>query len=536
MGSKKILKSENSEKLQISNTSNNGKYTIILDKFKIVGNYHYIMAICTHLSMVLGYFVILSLSVQKMTPKFLCSNKNENIFNPCVMKEFCSGDYFTKIDEEESIKNWTYNHELYCEREVYFQYITSTIFFCAIFSALFMSILTDKFGRLFSFKFEVLGNFLSYVFLYYEANLPMIYTGVIFNEIFSHIYNTSMIYIYEYFPTNIYVYLIVFQNINYGLIGLISSTWAEYNKDAQFLIKLMMIFAIICLIFSYCLLTESPDWLLGMIQHEKDEKKRNGYIIQLEEAYKKMCQFNYSREKALEEEENFNLKVEALQRFITPCNQHFEEHIKLEENMEEIQVIAKSSDKNIHLHHDNNISILTQFDKKFYKHFFLGVYLWIVNQILFYSTLTNLVVFEEKIENSTLLYFSSFIIANICVAIFSNVFGIKKLIIYSCHIMSIILLILFLITDCKKNFVTYLLPSLFFIFNFISTAVGETIYLFIPELFDSKIRSSANCYSKIPAKFILVLAPFILGSSIYRIYICFLVLTATAPVAMYFCI
>jgi MFS family permease len=533
MGGIKKLKSESNEKIEkVSNI----KYSIILDKFKIIGNYHYIMAICTHLSMVLGYYVILSLSVQKMPPKFLCSNKNENIFNPCSMKEFCSGDYITKIDENESIDNWAYRHQLYCERDFYFQYLTSTIFFCAIFSALFMSILTDKFGRLFSYKFEVLGNFLSYVFLYYETNLPMIFTGVILNEIFSHIYNTSMIYIYEYFPTNIYVYLIVFQNINYGLIGLLASVWAEYSKDALFLIKMMMIFAIICLIFSFCILTESPDWLLSLIQHEKDEKKRKEYLTQLEDAYKKMCKFNYTVEKAKEEEENFNLQVEALERFVTPCQEHFEEHIHLEENMEEVKVVAKGSDTNIHMYHDDKVGTFGQFDRKFYKHFFLAVYLWIVNQILFYSTLTNLVVFEEKIENSTLLYFISFILANVCVAIFSNVFGVKKLIIYSCYFMSVILVFLFLITDSGNNFVTYLLPFLFFVFNFISTAVGETIYLFIPELFDPKIRSSANCYSKIPAKFFLVLAPFILGNSIYRIYTAFLVLTATAPIAMYFCI
>jgi MFS family permease len=498
------------------------RYKYLLEKFQHVGIYHLILAIVTHFSMIMSFYIVISLANERKPPTMLCK-ENSSIngeFFICRQDDFCSGKFETMIDNEDSIKNWTFRYQLYCEREFYFRYLTSSVFLFAIFSALFMSILADKIGRKFSFKIEALGSLLSFIILYYEQNLFMIFLGVILNEMCSHIFNTSTLYCYEYFPSKYYIIMMTAQNISYGLIGLLSAIYADTYKDLQLILLIMIVFGIIVSIFALFFLTESPDWLINLYKHSKNLKTQEKYLEKLKNEFIYLTEFNhfYSPQKIQEELDNYK-QAEFHLEPLHKCDdeENLNEHTFEEEKEHFFSYLS------------NNLKL-----PKFRRHFLLGIFLWIVNQVIFYCTLTNLSVLENSISNVSVLFFVSHILANLFVGIFSTFFGLKSSI-YIFSWVTTAFLIGLIITYYNPP-ETIVLMILFFCFNFFGTFVGDAIYMFIPQLFEPNIRSTACSYAKVPAKILLVIAPFFLGQSPIILYYVFLILSVSAPIVMFFLI
>lgn len=157
----------------------------------------------------------------------------------------------------------------------------------------------------------------------------------------------------------------------------------------------------------------------------------------------------------------------------------------------------------------------------------LAVYLWIVGQLVFYATLTNLSKFQQHIPSASKLFFLAHIFGNICVAIFSNFVSFLSSLRYSSIVNVVLLVILILYPHSPYA------PSVFFVFNFVATYTTQIMYLYIPQLFESQVRSTTVSYSKIPAKIILIFMPFLLGNSVPFLYSLFATLLGSTPIALY---
>lgn len=142
------------------------------------------------------------------------------------------------------------------------------------------------------------------------------------------------------------------------------------------------------------------------------------------------------------------------------------------------------------------------------SHFILAIYLWTVNQILYYSVITNLDRIENYISYSFEVYFSTQIVSNLLLGYIFQYFKPKSIIYFSAfaNLINLGFGVLF-----NENF--YVVIITFFIFSFLSSKINQSIYLFIPEIFEAKIRSTCVSYSKFPAKFFLILTPFIWGTN-----------------------
>lgn len=165
----------------------------------------------------------------------------------------------------------------------------------------------------------------------------------------------------------------------------------------------------------------------------------------------------------------------------------------------------------------------------FKNHIIVGIYLWIVNQLLFYNAVTNLEKMETQIRYATTLFFIAHIIANLCTGIFSNYLGIDKTIIYFSYLTVILLVILIFFPKLHD----YIGMLVFFLFNLFSRCLGQTVYLFIPTLFESQVRATAGSYTKIPAKIILVISPFFILNVTY-LYTFFALLVGFVPLILFF--
>jgi hypothetical protein len=269
----------------------------------------------------------------------------------------------------------------------------------------------------------------------------------------------------------------------------------------------MVINAVIVVIFDILLLTESPDWLLHNIDIHRDNEI---YVKRLTDDYMFLCKFNgENAEDRLEEFESDMRKLELL-------------------NHEEKHSTVKTGFLKFVLLHLN--------DRHFLKHFLLSIYLWILNQVTFYLTLTNLDKFNAYFTNAYQVFFIAHISSNILVGSFTHLIGLYATVKYVTLITSSFLVIMILVILDVITLNLYVNYFVFYMFSLMSSFVGESIYLYIPQLFPSKIRSTSASYTKIPAKIFLAICPLILGGDIIVLCLTFAGLSGLAPLVIYLCL
>lgn len=189
----------------------------------------------------------------------------------------------------------------------------------------------------------------------------------------------------------------------------------------------------------------------------------------------------------------------------------------------------------IHLHHHKKHESFIDFLKNIFetkhivKHFILSIYLWIVNQILYYSVITNLDRIDNYISHSFEVYFTTQIISNISLGYFFHHIKPKNIIYFSS--ISNLLNLLIGVAYSDDSFV---LMIVFFIFTFLSGMLNQSIYVFVPELFHAKIRSTCVSYSKFPGKIFLIITPFIWGTNMYYLVSGLITFTLLVPFLVYF--
>ena len=157
----------------------------IFNQFKKIGPFHYLTGCLLQISILLSYYNIFSLSAHTIMPIFICADSPnfslspDNLFSIsthiCTDYEICDNSISKIIDYDNSVWNWTLKFQLYCGREYFFKILTSSLFVASIFSALIISVLSDKLGRLFAFKLELTFFLIGYIMIYSEYNLAVIF-------------------------------------------------------------------------------------------------------------------------------------------------------------------------------------------------------------------------------------------------------------------------------------------------------------------------------------------------------------------------
>ena len=106
--------------------------------------------------------------------------------------------------------------------------------------------------------------------------------------------------------------------------------------------------------------------------------------------------------------------------------------------------------------------------------------------------------------------------------------GRKKNLMLGCAVAVIAdFLLLFMVSGVVISQVVFIIYLTFYYF------IGNTAYCYVPELFPTKVRSTAVSYSKVPAKLILVVFPFFIKDSL-TIMIMNLFLMAFIPFVLLF--
>lgn len=182
-------------------------------------------------------------------------------------------NYELYIDEENSIKNWSYNYQLYCENEYKKNYITSLIFACSIISNLVMSVVADRYGRKFCFLFEAFGMLLAFVFLFLFGahNFAILLIAIFGLQLFTHLFTVSYIYSYEFFTNKYYNWIFLLQSILFSFLGILIFYLVEYSKSLYYIELTAFVVSAIIFMLAYLYILESPDWLISKMKHVEDK-------------------------------------------------------------------------------------------------------------------------------------------------------------------------------------------------------------------------------------------------------------------------
>jgi len=275
------------------------KYNVIFNEFKKIGLFHYLTGIMLQIAILLSFYNILSLSTQTIMPIFMCKNPDNLETHKCTLEEICNKSIIKQIDLDESVWNWTMKFELYCGREYFIKVLTSSLFISSIFSMLVISVLSDRFGRLYAFRLLLTFTLIGYLMVFSEYNLVVIYIGVVTCYLFNQLYAISIVYLNEFFPQNIYSYLVLSQNIVGGCFGILVNLFADYFRQVRGLLTILLILNLLAILFSFFMMTESPDWLIKKYENDHEYLDK-----QLLKNYKYISKINRYGEEDLENFEN----------------------------------------------------------------------------------------------------------------------------------------------------------------------------------------------------------------------------------------
>ena len=118
-----------------------------------IGKFHKLLIFSLISCSFLTCIISLSFSFMTKQPNFFCRENNNQNFTICPFEEekFCNKEKYLNFeyfkDESKSLKNWSYDFDLYCSNKKYIFLIGSGFFIGAIIGCVIITPLPDKYGR-----------------------------------------------------------------------------------------------------------------------------------------------------------------------------------------------------------------------------------------------------------------------------------------------------------------------------------------------------------------------------------------------------
>jgi MFS family permease len=450
------------------------------------------------------FYNITSLPLQKIRPVAVCRLK-ENIFEnflPCSQEAYCDPRYEKIIKRDESINNWYLDFNVDCDNEGNFEFIISAIFLGGFLSYFGLSTWADRFGRKRVLQFEVYGLLAVITIALFARSLIVICILWFCYEFCNHVYSLLQIYTAETMSQEYFSVICSLSNICFPLTGLMTSLLFFSIRDWRIVHLIFTLFALLCGIIFKFYVVETPPYSL--------EKKD---IFTFLSTVRKIAQVNGTEQKISKELSVFENK-----------------YINLgSPSMRNVKIIKENRDSLLGFESpdDNKISFweVLRNDYKFRKEFFIVVYIYCVVQLVFYGVLLNIEKFAENVLLFSILLYSSEISAEFISGIFSQKYGRIPVLKYSFYISGFSFLMFELLTQHPT--IRY-----FFCFwgNFGISSAFNVMTIYIAEVFDVKIRSTAVSYAKIPSQFVVIFSPYIISRLPYPFVNFFILLCSSGYV------
>lgn len=233
---------------------NNGKFQKI------------IIYICV-LDSLLTTIYTLIISFLTKQPDFFIINKeepNEVPLHVSYSKEICDNSKFILTKDNKSIHNWTYEFNLFCDREYLNTLIVYSILIGQLLGTIFLSPIPDIYGRKNIFKVIITVSLIIHINLVLLQNPFHVMISNLLGGITSFAYTMGFYIIIEYIRNDLTGSVLGVFNAIYPLFGVFLGFFFLTINNFRILFIITTILSIILSYLTFYYFTESPHWLHSM--------------------------------------------------------------------------------------------------------------------------------------------------------------------------------------------------------------------------------------------------------------------------------
>ena len=230
---------------------NNGKFQKI------------IFYICILASLLTTIYTLM-ISFLTKYPDFFIIDKtksNKNQIKVIYSKEICDVSKYEIRKDSKSIHNWTYEFDLFCNRDYYNTLIVYSVLFGQFLGALLLSPFPDKYGRKTIFKILIVISLIIHINLILLINPLHIIISNILGGITLFAYTMGFYIIIEYLRKDMTGQAIGFFNAVYPLFGVFLGFFFLTINNFRFLFIVTTLLSIILTYLTLKYFVESPRWL-----------------------------------------------------------------------------------------------------------------------------------------------------------------------------------------------------------------------------------------------------------------------------------
>ena len=440
-----------------------------------------ILNICILTSLLTTVYTLMVSYLTKSSDFFIIdkTKPNEDPINVFYSKEICDTSKYEIKKDTKSIHNWTYEFDLFCQRDYYNTYIVYSVLFGQLLGTVLLSPFPDKYGRKTIFIILTTLSLIIHINLVLVINPIHVMICNILGGITSFAYTMGFYLIIEYLKNDMTGLALGLFNGVYPLFGVFLGFFflTINNFRILFFITTVLSFFLTYLTFKY--FAESPRWL-NSIGRKKECLEVLTYISKVNNKEKEWNEFQKKHPEIIQ---------------------------KIGEKKNE------SSNKDNNTKNYNIIQILSFPSQR--KKIICLCGLWFISGINFYGILLNLGHLKGNFYLNGILSFIGETISELGSGYLADIKGRIWVMKYSAYLGSISFLIYkFVGTNLKSLFV---MSSMFGY-----AAIYNVLGIYIPENFPAYIRGNVTGFIIILLRLAPMNVPFltnILGQNVDYVFI-----------------
>ncbi len=408
------------------------------------------------------------------SPNFICRRKDSEMseFIKCNTEQYCKNDiYEYKKDPDNSLYNLAYTFDLYCEKKIFLDIMSTGLFIGGILNSFVLAPLPDKYGRLDVFKKVCLCSALTNISLFFTSGPLHLIINFISFGFFAYSYILSMTLICEFIDKNNSGKIMSINNAMFPFSGIIVSIYFYTINNWKILFFFNVIVGLILVYFVYMYMVESPRWLNSMQKHKEKI-----------EVLCKIAEFNGNLDK-------------------------FQTFLQKNKNLLETEEINITNQGPSNHNTKNEINAWTMLKyRKIRNKFLILIFVWWAIGSSFWGLVFNLEHLGGNMYLASIITFAAEMIAELASGACSDVYGRKKVMIICSAIGGITYIIHDSLDDGLLKHIILFLSSVGI------SSIFNVIFIFSAELFPTCVRSSVNSILFVSSRLGAMASPYIIRS------------------------
>jgi MFS family permease len=209
-------------------------------------------------------FMSISFPFLTYKPEILCHEKDNFIteFHHCHEEELCKYDMYEYMKvKHNSLDNWAYEFDLYCEKSYFNGLIGTTFFFGGMTGSILLSPIPDKYGRASIYKILLTCSFVLHICLLFSFSAVEIVFLNFLCGVAGYAYSMSTLIITEYIDRKTAGTVMSINNAIFPMSGILCALFFMFINNWRILFGITSLISLLVVLVARKYFLESPRWL-----------------------------------------------------------------------------------------------------------------------------------------------------------------------------------------------------------------------------------------------------------------------------------